>query len=152
MDVNERIASLYEKDTKTAYANLLELEAVSERENTLHPYLGEFIAMLQSGQYVIRVRGFRLLCKQAKWDEERLIDESIDSILAAVQDEKPTAVRQALQYLHYMAACKPQLHGKIKDAALAIDLSRFRDTMAPLIMKDIDSLLGAIETAGGVRS
>ena len=55
------------------------------------------------------------------------------------------AVRQMLQYLALLAPCKPALHGQIKDAALAIDCSRFRDTMAPLIMKDVRGLLGAME-------
>lgn len=145
MDVNEQIAALYEKDTKTAYANLLALEALSDEKNTLYPHLPEFIAMLQSPQYVIRVRGFRLLCKQAKWDEAGRIDAEIDTILAALEDDKPTAVRQMLQYLALLAPCKPALHGKIEAAARAIDFSRFRDTMAPLIMKDEQSLLGVLE-------
>lgn len=151
-DVNERIAGLYEKDTRIAYANLQQLEAISEQENVLYPYLGEFIAMLKIGHYVIRVRGFRLLCMQAKWDEAGLIDQAADDILAAVDDEKPTAVRQALQYLHHMVPYKKGLHGKIRNTALSIDLSRFKDTMAPLIMKDIDSLLQAIEACGGVTA
>lgn len=145
MDVNERIAALYGKDTKTAYANLLALEALSDEADTLRPHLPEFIAMLQSPQYVIRVRGFRLLCKQAKWDGEGRIDADIDTILAALDDDKPTAVRQMLQYLALLAPYKPALHGNIRAAALAIDFSRFKDTMAPLIMKDVQALWDALE-------
>lgn len=145
MTVNEQIAALYEKDTKAAYANLLALDALSDEGDTLYPHLPEFIAMLQSPQYVIRVRGFRLLCKQAKWDGAGRIDAEIDGILAALDDDKPTAVRQMLQYLALLAPCKPALHRQIKAAALAIDFSRFRDTMAPLIMKDVQGLLGTME-------
>ena len=145
MDVNERIAALYEKDTHSAYANLLALEALAEEENALYPYTGEFIAMLKSERYVVRVRGFRLLCKQAKWDEEGRINGAIDDILAALGDEKPTAVRQVLQYLTHMVPYKRELHANIRAAALSIDLSRFKDTMMPLIEKDIQALLRAMD-------
>ncbi|MDL2294684.1 hypothetical protein LJC60_08695 [Ruminococcaceae bacterium OttesenSCG-928-D13] len=145
MEIEGQIASLYTKDTSTAYANLQALEALSQQADTLYPHLGEFIGMLQSGQYVVRVRGFRLLCLQARWDRDGVIDREIDAILAALGDEKPTAVRQMLQYLKFMLPYKMALYGKIGNAVRAIDLSRFKDTMAPLIMNDMDDLLQAIE-------
>lgn len=140
MDINERIAALYEKDTKLAYASLQQLEALSMQGDALYPYLGEFIAMLGSGRYVVRVRGFRLLCLQARWDAKNLIDDNIDAILAALNDPKPTAVRQMLQYLAYLAPHKKALGDKIEKAATGINLSRFRDTMLPLVQRDIHSL------------
>lgn len=143
--INDKIQLLCNKDTKGAYENLQELEALSEREDTLYPYLNEFIAMLKSEKYVIRVRGFRLICKQAKWDACNKINESIVDILCAVRDEKPTAVRQALRYLEYMAAYKKELNGRIKEAALSIDGSKFKNTMRPLIEKDIQSLVRLID-------
>ena len=145
MDVNEQIASLYEKDTKLGYANLQALEALSAQEATLYPYTKEFIAMLKSDKYVVRVRGFRLLCLQAKCDSEGIIDGAINEILTALNDEKPTAVRQMLQYLGYLAPYKKPLHPAIRRAVLSIDLSRFKDTMMPLIEKDIGALLKELE-------
>lgn len=145
MEISDRIKRLYDKDTKDTYANLQELETISEYKNILYPYLNEFIAMQKSEKYVVRVRGFRLLCKQAKWDNDNKINEAIEDILAAVHDEKPTAVRQALQYLEYIVPYKRELNDRIKEAALFIDCSRFKDTMRPLIMKDIQSLIQLIE-------
>lgn len=145
MERSDRINFLYDKDTKVAYANLRELEAISEYENILYHYLNEFINMLKSDKYVVRVRGFRLLCKQAKWDVDNIIEKNIEKILFAVHDEKPTAVRQALQYLRYMMPFKRGLHSKIKDAVLSIDCSQFKDTMRPLIEKDIRNLIADIE-------
>lgn len=145
MDLDAMLRGLYGKDTKNAYANLLWLEELSERENTLYPYLGEFIALLGSDKYVERVRGFRLLCKQARWDADDKIDAEIGTILAALQDEKPTAVRQKLQYLGEVAQHKPALCGNIKVAVLAVDYSGFEDTMRPLIEKDIQSLVRRID-------
>ncbi len=141
MELGEKVAMLYDKDSSIAYNNLQELEAFSDREDGLYPYFDEFLAMLGSDKYVMRVRGFRLLCKQAKWDTENNIDKEIDVILQAVVDEKPTAVRQKLKALEDIARHKPALHGKIMDKILSIDYLVFKDTMHSLIEKDIQSLL-----------
>lgn len=145
IDISNKIKCLYQNDTKSAYSNLLELEAISEGEAILYSHLNEFIAMLKSEKYVVRVRGFRLLCKQAKWDVDNIIDKNIEKILFAVHDKKPTAVRQALQYLRYIIPFKKRLHSKIKDTALSIDCSQFKETMRPLIEKDIHNLMEDIE-------
>lgn len=145
MIINERIQSLYGKDTSATYADLLELEAISEKDNSVYPYIDEFIAMLKSDKYVLRVRGVRLICMQAKWDEANKIDEAIDDILLAIGDEKPTAVRQVLQYLCRLVPHKKSLCGKIREAVLSIDYSRFKDTMGPLIAKDAGMLIRIID-------
>lgn len=145
VQISNKIKSLYDGDTKSAYANLLELESISENEDILYPYLDEFFSMLKSEKYVIRVRGFRLLCKQAKWDSQNKINGAIEDILFAVHDEKPTAIRQALQYLKYIVPYKKELKDSIKQAVLSIDLSKLNDTMQPLITKDIQSLVQLID-------
>ena len=144
--MNDKIKHLYEKDTKEAYKYLQELEKLSEDENSLYSYFYEFMAMLKSDQWAIRVRGFRLICKQAKWDNENLINKNIKDILMVVNDEKPTAVRMALKYLEYVVPYKNELCSKIKKMALSIDLLKYKDTMAPLIKKDIQSLIQLIDT------
>ena len=146
MEISDKINLLYEKDSTITYANLLELEEMSEHENTLYPYLNEFIMMLKSEKYSIRVRGFRLLCKQAKWDNDDKISEAITEILFAVNDEKPTAVRQVLKYLTYITLNKKELISIIREAVLSIDCSRFKDSMRPLIEKDIQTLIKVMDT------
>lgn len=145
LKISDRIEHLYDKDISAAYANLREMEALSDREETLYPYCDIFLSMLKSEKYVIRVRGFRLLCRQARWDRDNKIDAAIDKILTALEDEKPTAVRQALQALEYIVIHKEGLRGKIRKAALAIDCSRYKDSMQGLIMKDISSLVRLTE-------
>jgi len=107
-----------------------------------------FLAMLKNDKYAVRVRGFRLLCKQAKWDTENKINNSIDEILLELDDEKPTAVAQALQFLgHSVVPYKKELSGKIKEAISLIDCSRFKEnTMRPLIEREIQKLLKFIES------
>lgn len=141
MKIEEMIALLYEKDTTAGYQNLKSLEAISETENTLYPYMDEWIAMLKSDQYVIRVRGFRLLCKQAKWDVDRKIEVVIDQILKALDDEKPTAVRQYLKYIQEIVTSKPNLKDKIKEKLLHLDYMKYKESMQGLIAKDIDEVM-----------
>lgn len=141
MESDAKIMLLYDKDPSIAYKNLQELESLSEASNDLYPYLDEFLAMLKSEKYVLRVRGFRLLCKQAKWDTANRINGEIDTILQALDDEKPTAVRQKLKALEDIVLCKKALHQKIRDRVLSLDDLRFQDTMHPLIQQDIQKLL-----------
>jgi hypothetical protein len=145
MELSSKIAMLYDKDSSAAYKSLQELEMISNTEDTLYPYFDEFLDMLGNGKYLIRVRGFRLLCKQAKWDTENKIDREIDTVLQAVDDEKPTAVRQKLKAMEDVARYKKALRGKIKNKALSIHDLPFKDTMHGLIQKDVQSLLQVME-------
>lgn len=146
MELSSKIAMLYEKESSAAYKSLQELEALSDAEDALYPYFDEFLDMLGNEKYGIRVRGFRLLCKQAKWDTENKIDKAFDFILQAVDDEKPTAVRQKLKALEEIARYKKALHGKIKDKILFIHSLQFQNTMHPLIQKDVQHLLQVMES------
>jgi hypothetical protein len=144
-DVATMIRALYEKDTKEAYQVLLELEKLSEENNSLYKYIDTFFEMIQSEKYIIRVRGYRLLCKQAKWDTENKIDHMIEKMLIEIEDEKQTAIRQKLKALEDVAKYKTELHQKIKQKITSIDCSKYRDTMQSLIAKDIQNLLAIID-------
>lgn len=139
--MEQQMQQLYEKDSSEAYRNLQQMEVYSETYDGLYPYLPEFIAMLKSEKYVVRVRGFRLLCKQARWDTEKKIDQQIDEILCALDDEKPTAVRQALAALKELAVYKPELHAEIRHKVQAIHIISYKDTMQGLIEKDMAQLM-----------
>jgi thioester reductase-like protein len=139
------IQALYEKDTKETYQVLLELEKLSEENNSLYHHTDEFFEMIHSEKYVMRVRGYRLLCKQAKWDTENKFANMIDKILLEVEDEKQTAIRQKLKALEDVAKHKKELHQKIKQKITSIDCSKYRETMQSLIEKDIKNLLAIID-------
>jgi len=144
MDIKIMIKALYSKDTSEAYKILLELEQISEKEKFLYDYFDEFFQMIYNEKYVIRVRGYRLLCKQAKWDKENKINKNIDKILLEMEDVKPTAVRQKLKALKDIVLNKKELNGKIKKKILGMDCSIYKDTMQPLILKDIENVLKII--------
>ena len=83
-------------------------------------------------------------CKQARWDEDGVIDRCLDRALAILEDEKPTAVRQALAALLDVVPYKRELWPAIRAQVEAMDLSRYQDSMAPLIQKDMQRLLEAM--------
>ncbi|MDL2292382.1 hypothetical protein LJC17_02200 [Acholeplasma sp. OttesenSCG-928-E16] len=139
--IKEKVSKLYNRDVKESYEILLELETFSDSSDILYRYIDEFIAMLKSDSYLMRVRGFRLVCRQSKWDNDNLINERIDEILSALDDDKPTALRQKLQSLKFVILEKKELFKKIEAKALSIDLSKFKDSMKSLLEKDIKNLL-----------
>lgn len=61
--------------------------------------------------------------------------------LAILQDEKATAVRQALSALREVVPYKKELWEIVRQQALSIDCLRYQDTMHSLIARDIQALL-----------
>lgn len=144
-DLKEKIEALHDKDTKENYANLKELEQLSEASNSLYRYFDEFLDMIYSEKYGVRLRGYILLCKQAKWDVDSKIEKTIDELLEKVEDKKPTAVRMKLKALEDVVPYKKELNTKIKTKVLTIECSKYRDSMAGLIAKDIKHLVDLID-------
>lgn len=101
------------KGTKDGYQALLELEAISDSTGALYPYTQQFADMALSGLYAVRVRGFRLLCRQAKWDVDFKLAEYMDRALAILHDSRPTVVRMALAALLEVLHYKPELRKKL---------------------------------------
>jgi hypothetical protein len=139
-ETSELLAALQGKDTKAAYQTLLALERMADETDALYPYTEQFVQMAQSDRYAVRVRGFRLFCRQAKWDTGLVVNQNLSRALSFLSDEKPTAVRQALAALYEVARYKPALRGQIRQAIDAIDLTRYKDTVRGLIAKDVRAL------------
>lgn len=139
--MNELIKELYDKDDKAAYKKLQELELEISESNKLYKFFDEILEMLDDDKSFVRVRGFRLICALAKWDEENLIEKNIDKILDELDDEKATAVRQCLDKLSLIIMYKPKLEEKIEKKLKGLDLSKYKETMKPLIEKDIEKIM-----------
>lgn len=142
------MSMLEDKDSSAAYKALQELERISDETGLLYAYIDTFINMISSDKYVVRVRGFRLFSRQAKWDRDNIMDESIDAALTILKDEKPTAVRQALTALSDVVRYKPDLRETVKNAVSGINYLRYKDTMHGLIAKDIGGVLSLIQETG----
>lgn len=68
MELDILLSTLTAKDTKQGYGAFLELERLSEESDDLYPYTERFADMVSNRAWAVRCRGFRLFCKQARWD------------------------------------------------------------------------------------
>ena len=139
--MKEKIKNLYNEDNNSAYKTLLELETITTESNELYNYFNEFLKMLNNEKTFIRVRGFRLICSLAKWDNENKINKNIDIILKELEDEKGTSVRQCLEKLNLILMYKIELTDIIENKVRNLELSKYKESMQFLIKKDIDYIL-----------
>ena len=139
--MKEKIENLYNEDNNSAYKTLLELETITTESNELYNYFNEFLNMLNNSKAFIRVRGFRLICCLAKWDNENKINNNIDIILKELEDDKGTSVRQCLEKLNLILMYKIELTDVIDNKVRNLDLSNYKESMQSLIKKDIDYIL-----------
>lgn len=139
--MKEKIENLYNEDNNIAYKTLLELETMTTESNELYNYFNEFLKMLNNEKTFIRVRGFRLICSLAKWDNENRINKNIDIVLKELEDEKGTSVRQCLEKLNLILMYKIELTDIIENKIRNLDLSKYKESMQSLIKKDIDYIL-----------
>ncbi|MDD5932445.1 MAG: SufBD protein [Oscillospiraceae bacterium] len=133
------------KDDKVAYALSNEIRARSAASNEYYCYFEEFAALLTAKKSYVRTRGFVLCCAQAKWDVDGKLAHTLPAMLALLHDDKPTVVRQCLGALHEVVLFRPELGEAIKAEAEAVDLSKYKESMAPLIKKDMDELAKLVE-------
>ena len=89
----------------------------------------------------VRTRAFLLICNQAGWAKNGQLAEVFDRMSTLLYDAKPTVVRQCLQASHEVALYRPEMSQMIIDAVDKIDVSKYKDSMSPLIEKDIKELM-----------
>lgn len=136
----DMIEKLQDKNSTVAYRFLLELETTSAGSNELYDHFERFLKLLSHKSSFVRVRGFRLCCAQAQWDSENKLEHHLDELLTILDDDKSTAVRQYLSALHTVILYKPDLCGRIEEKLRTLNLEKYKDSMRPLIEKDIEEL------------
>lgn len=135
---NEIFNTFYGKDEVGVYHKFQEIEKSIEDSDYLYQYFDDIKNMLISDKSYIRVRGFKILCQLSKYDSEDKIIDIFNILMSIFDDEKPTALRQALMALPTLLINKPELIKKVKIKLKNIDYSKYKNTMQPLIKKDID--------------
>lgn len=138
--MEEILRKLYDKDDKAAYefAKLIGSEsAVSDKYLDMIPAFAE---MLKAKSSFVRARGFMLICNQARWADDGQLAAVFDQMLPLLNDPKPTVVRQCLAELHEVALFRPEMVGQIEKAVSEIDFDKYKDSMSPLIKKDVEDL------------
>lgn len=143
--MEELLKVLTDKDDKSAYAKTREIAAASELSPEYYPYLDTFALLLDNEKSYIRTRAFILCCSQSRWDSEGRIRGILPRMLKLFHDPKPTVVRQCLEAVKEVAVFRPELGEEVKKEIERIDLTQYRDSMSPLIRKDMDGVLELID-------
>ena len=135
--MQEITAKLTAKDDKFACAIADKIIAESRETDTWYEYFDAFAALLKHPKSLVRNRALHILAANAQWDEKNRFDAILPEFLSHVTDEKPITARQCIQALAQVGLAKPQYIPQILDRFHSADLSGYKDSMRPLIEKDM---------------
>lgn len=134
MDV---IASLTSKDDKYACAIADKIISESRETDEWYEYFTDFASLLNHPKSLVRNRVIYILAANIQWDDEKRFDLIISDFLSHVTDEKPITARQCIKALAGIGQTKREYVPMILSAIRNADLSKYKDSMRPLIEKDI---------------
>ena len=86
---------------------------------------------------LVRNRVLYILSANAQWDDENRFDAIISDYLSHVTDDKPITARQCIKALAQVGVAKPQYIPRILSCFQEADLSKYKDSMRPLIERDM---------------
>lgn len=131
------LARLTAKDDR--YACVVADKVISESRKTdrWYEYFDAFAGLLNHPKSLVRNRAINILAANAQWDEDRRFDGILDAFLAHITDVKPITARQCVKALAEIGKAQPQYIPRIMKALQAADLTAYKDSMRPLIEKDI---------------
>lgn len=118
-----------------SFADKIILE--SQETDKWYEYFDAFSSLLNHPKSLVRNRALHILAANARWDQENRFDGIISNFLVHITDEKPITARQCIQALAQVGSAKPQYIPVILTSLRLADLTKYRDSMRPLIEKDI---------------
>jgi len=131
---------------------MLVLLIISESQETdeWYKYFDDFASLLDHPKSLVRNRVLYILAANAQWDEENRFDSIISDFLTHIHitDEKPITARQCIKALAQVGLAKPQYIPRILSCLQDADLSRYKDSMRPLIEKDMEETKKTLTTSG----
>lgn len=133
-DVLEKLTS---KDDQAACAYSGSIISESRETNVWYGCFDEFASLLSHPNSYVRNRVVYILAALARWDDENRFDAIMPEYLSHITDEKPITARQCVKALAEVGQSKPDLVSQIRSALKNADLTKYRDSMRPLIEKDI---------------
>ena len=131
------IANLTVKDDKYACAFADKIISESQETDKWYEYFDDFTSLLDHPKSLVRNRVLYILATNAQWDAENHFDRVIADFLTHITDEKPITARQCVKALAQVGLAKPQYIPRILSCLQSADLSKYKDSMRPLIEKDI---------------
>ena len=137
-DVIEKLTS---KDDK--YACTYAEKIISESRETSEWYglFDEFASLLDHPKSLVRNRALNILAVNARWDDENKFDGIMQDYSSHITDPKPITARQCIKALAEVGRAKQHLIPEILSALQSADLSQYKDSMRPLIEKDISETI-----------
>ena len=132
------IAALTGKDDKYACALAEKIIRQSQQSDEWYGYFDDFAALLDHPKSLVRNRGLHLLAANVQWDDANRFDLILPVFLQHITDEKPITARQCVKALAQIGAAKPRYIPKILESLDSADLSKYKESMRPLIEKDIE--------------
>ena len=135
------ITVLTASDDKYACAFADKIISESRETDKWYELFEEFASLLNHPKSLVRNRALTILAANARWDEENRFDAVIENYLSHITDEKPITARQCVKALAQIGQAKPQYVPMILAALRSADLSKYKDSMRPLIEKDIQNTM-----------
>ncbi|MCR1840852.1 SufBD protein [Murimonas intestini] len=144
-EIENLVLDLRQQDSRKAYESLKVLKQKSREDAFVYSFLDDFIQMMEDKNSYFRTRGLQLIAANARWDEDNKIDEVVDKYLKHIMDEKPITARQCIQALPEIAQYKEGLKADIVEALQHAKPECYRESMIPLVKKDIEEALQKIK-------
>ena len=132
------IAKLTTKDDKYACAIADKIISESQDTDEWYEYFDAFASLLNHPKSLVRNRVLYIIAANAQWDDENRFDAILEDYLAHITDEKPITARQCIKTLVQVGMAKPQYIPRILSCFHDADLSKYKDSMRPLIEKDME--------------
>ena len=132
------ISKLTAKDDKYACAIADKIISESQDTDEWYEYFDAFASLLNHPKSLVRNRVLYILAANAQWDDENRFDAILEDYLAHITDEKPITARQCIKTLVQVGMAKPQYIPRILSCFHDADLSKYKDSMRPLIEKDME--------------
>lgn len=131
------VPKLTSKDDKYAWAIAEKIISESQETDQWYQYFDDFASLLNHPKSLARNRALSILAANAQWDEENRFDAIISDFLTHITDEKPITARQCVKALAQVGQAKPKYIPRILWCLKRADLSIYKDSMRPLIEKDM---------------
>jgi len=132
-------------DSNQAYVAFKQLRLLASEASMLDAYENDLVDMLNARSSYARTRAFLLLATNMRWiEDEPEAGRLFEKMASCLHDPKPIVVRQCVQAMPQLVATSPGLARRIVRELEEIDPSGYRDSMAPLIAKDVATSLAEI--------
>ena len=135
--MNEIISMLTAKDDKDACAFADKIISESQDTDVWYEHFNTFASLLNHPKSYVRNRVLNIIAANVQWDKENYFDVILDEYLAHVTDEKPITARQCIKGLAQVGKARPEYIPRIIECFCKADLSKYKDSMRPLIEHDM---------------